>query len=197
MRVELNRGGFASPYATGGGGTVLEHAYGAVLLAALLQGVPVSGLGNEVRPREVRFQQSATCPVDDLVVLGDCPTGPRTIYIGVRRAPTIAAGSPAFVELLVDYLRMVVDRQAGLDVGRERLGLAVASPHKGASQVRQLGFFARRRPDNTSFRAYVGEPMATSRDVRTRLGHLDAAVAKAVTQACVLLAGQGSGTLAF
>jgi hypothetical protein len=35
----------ASPYATGGGGTVLEHDFGAVLLAHLLLGDLVPALG--------------------------------------------------------------------------------------------------------------------------------------------------------
>jgi hypothetical protein len=89
-RVRLGEVGLASPYATGGGGTVLEHAYGATLLAALLQGHPVVGLGDDVTPREVCFQQGAVAPVDDLVVVGTCPTGSRSIYngcVGRRRSP--------------------------------------------------------------------------------------------------------------
>jgi hypothetical protein len=40
--------GYASAYSTGGGGVVLEHAYGGALLAELLLGGPVTGLGNDV-----------------------------------------------------------------------------------------------------------------------------------------------------
>jgi hypothetical protein len=53
-------GGGASPYATGGGGTRLEHRYGAVLLAALLTGDPVSELGDDVT--DARTRASRTLP---------------------------------------------------------------------------------------------------------------------------------------
>ncbi|MEV4199638.1 PIN domain-containing protein [Micromonospora globbae] len=157
------------------------------MLAALLQGHPVAGLGNDVTPREVRFQQAAVSPVDDLVVVGDCPTGLRSIYVGVRRAPTIAGGSLPFVALLVDYLRMVVDRQPELDADRERLGLAVAAPHQGASEITQLAFLARKHPDDASFRAVISAPRHTNGKVRTRLGHLDSAVQAAAERGGALL----------
>ncbi|MFI7081281.1 hypothetical protein ACIBO1_28665 [Micromonospora sp. NPDC049903] len=158
---------------------MLEHAYGATLLAALLQGNPIAGLGNDVTPREVRFQQGAVAPVDDLVAVGTCPAGSRSIYVGVRRTPTIAGGSPPFVALLVDYLRMIVDRETALDADYERLGLAVAAPHPGADQVAQLAFLARKRPDDASFRQLVFAARHTNRKVRARLDHLDGAVRSA------------------
>ncbi|WP_431948042.1 PIN domain-containing protein [Micromonospora marina] len=177
-----NDRGYASPYSTGGGGTTLEHAYGAMLLAALLLRHPVVGLGDEFTVREVRFQQGATCPVDDLVVLGDCPPISRTMYVGVRRAPTIGGGNASFVTLLVDYLRMVIDRHAGLDTDRERLGLAVAAPHTGAVEVAQLASLARRQPDDLAFRRAVAAPRATNAKIRTRLQALDDAVTTAAAQ---------------
>jgi hypothetical protein len=76
--------GFASPYATGGGGTVLEHPCGAVLLAALLLRHPVLGLGDGFTLREVRFQQGATCPVGDLVVSRRRRAVRRDLLLGVR-----------------------------------------------------------------------------------------------------------------
>ncbi len=45
----------ASPYSTGGGGTVLEHRYGAVLLAALLTGDPVPALAGAFTVTDVAF----------------------------------------------------------------------------------------------------------------------------------------------
>src|SRR5437763_7377116 len=82
----------ATPYATGGGGTVLEHRYGAVLLAHLLTGDPIPALGDDVAPAMVMFQTSAHSPVDDLVVIGRSPDGTeRRISIGVRRAPSLVA----------------------------------------------------------------------------------------------------------
>jgi predicted negative regulator of RcsB-dependent stress response len=185
--VESSEGGFASPYATAGGGTGLEHAYGAVLLAALLASQPVPSLGDEFTPREVRFQQFATCPVDDLAVVGDGPTGSRMLSIGVRHDPKIAGGSDPFVKLLVDYLHVVVDRQVELEADRERLGLAVAAPHAGANEVAQLAFWARRRPDDAAFRAFITAPKHTNGKVRARLRHLDNAVQAAAKKAGIPL----------
>jgi hypothetical protein len=67
---EAGADGSASAYSTGGGGVVLEHAYGGALLAELLLGGPVAGLGDDVSPLRIGFQQSAYSPVDDLMVAG-------------------------------------------------------------------------------------------------------------------------------
>ena len=177
--------GHASPYATGGGGTVLEHAYGGALLARLLQQGPVRGLGDDVTPIQVRFQQAASAPVDDLVVVGQCATGERALFVGVRRNPTIGASSPAFVSLLVDYLRMVVDHRAEFDADRWRLGLAVAAPHTASAEVATLAWLARRQSGNALFRAAVAAPRATTTRIRERLRRLDAVVAAAVAQGAI------------
>lgn len=177
--------GHASPYATGGGGTVLEHAYGGALLARLLQQGPVRGLGDDVTPIEVRFQQAASVPVDDLVVVGQCATGERALFVGVRRNPTIGASSPAFVSLLVDYLRMVVDHRAEFDADRWRLGLAVAAPHTASAEVATLAWIARRQRSNALFRAAVAAPRATTARIRERLRTLDAVVAAAAAQGAI------------
>ena len=173
----------ASPYATGGGGTVLEHAYGAVLLAALLQRSPVRGLGDDVTPVGVEFQQGANQPVDDLHVIGECPTGTRLLSVGVRRDPTIGARSPTFVNLLADYLRLLVNRREDIDADRWRLGLAVAAPHTASAEVATLAWIARRQRSNERFRAAVTTPRATTGKVRQRLASLDAAVTAAATEA--------------
>ena len=78
----------AAPYATGGGGTALEHRYGAVLLCNLLTGDPISELGDDTIPISVRFQASAFSPVDDLVIVGRTTDDEeRRVSIGVRRSP--------------------------------------------------------------------------------------------------------------
>src|SRR5213592_4795288 len=93
--------GAAAPYATGGGGTVLEHRYGAVLLAHLLTGDPVTELGDDVAPVRVAFQARAFSPVDDLVVGGRAADGrERRVSIGVRRAPSLVPSEEASVQLL-------------------------------------------------------------------------------------------------
>src|SRR5450759_3603018 len=82
-------GPIASPYSTGGGGTALEHRYGAVLLSPLLTEDPVPMLGDDVVLYEVHFQAaSAGSPVDDFVLTGVAPDGSRRrLSLAVRRAP--------------------------------------------------------------------------------------------------------------
>lgn len=175
--------GFASPYSTGGGGTDLEHAFGALLLAGMLQGHPIPTLGDEITPREVRFQQAAFCPVDDLAVRGDGPTGSRTVFIGVRRSPTIGPGSNAFVRLMADYLQVVVSHRDALDSGAERLALAVAAPCVPADELEVLAGIARRQPDDVRFREAVQAPRATNGKIRARLKLFDQVVTAAATTA--------------
>jgi hypothetical protein len=98
---ESGASGYASAYSTGGGGVMLEHAYGGALLAELLLGGPVTGLGSDVTPMQIGFQQSAHSPVDDLMVAGEGPGGQRTLFIGVRRRPSIGASQKPFVKLMV------------------------------------------------------------------------------------------------
>jgi hypothetical protein len=49
----------SSPYATGGGGVVLEHEYAASALASLLLAQPIEGLGDEFTLLSVAMQQGA------------------------------------------------------------------------------------------------------------------------------------------
>ncbi|MGW4343739.1 hypothetical protein ACWEL8_01350 [Streptomyces sp. NPDC004690] len=109
----------ASPYSTGGGGTVLEHRFGAVLLAHLLLGDPVPALGDEVTPVEVRFQDSHFSAVDDLIVDGNTADGAqRRLSIGVRRAPSFVTSDDSTADLLVSYLRVVTDHWDEASTGR-------------------------------------------------------------------------------
>ncbi|MFC8791910.1 hypothetical protein [Streptomyces cinereoruber] len=170
----------ASPYSTGGGGTVLEHRFGAVLLAHLLLGDPVPALGDEVTPATVRFQDSHFSAVDDLIVVGNTADGAqRRLSIGVRRAPSFATSDDSTADLLVSYLRVVTDHWDEASTGRWRLAVAVASPNPAVQQVRELAVIAHGQPDQESFRAAVEQAGRTSNAVRTRLTHLDALIAKA------------------
>jgi hypothetical protein len=142
---------------------VLEHAYGGALLAELLLGGPVAGLGDDVSPLRIGFQQSAYSPVDDLMVAGDGPGGQRTLFIGVRRRPKVGVSQKPFVKLMVDYLRVISEHGAELEAGSCRLGLAVEAPHTPAGEIAKLAYFARRQPDSRLFRAAVRAPRATLR----------------------------------
>ncbi len=173
----------AAPYATGGGGTVLEHRYGAVLLCSLLTGDPITELGDDAVPISVRFQASAFSPVDDLVIVGHTPDGEeRRVSIGVRRAPELVASEDASVHLLSSYLRVVTEHWDEVKKGRWRLALAVASPNPAVQQVRELAEIARATTDDMMFQAEVLRPKRTSSGVRKRLPHLTQLVATAVTR---------------
>ncbi len=174
----------AAPYATGGGGVVLEHRYGATLLASLLTGDPLPELGDDVVPVAVRFQAVAVSDVDDLFVTGRTQDGrERRVSIGVRRAPALTSGDAASVRLLGSYLAVVADQREEVAAGRWRLALAVASPNPAVRQVGELAAIARAATNEDRFRAEVARVGRTSQAVRNRLGHLDALVPTALRDA--------------
>jgi hypothetical protein len=136
-------GSAAASYSTGGGGVVLEHQYGATLLATLLTGDPLPELGDDVTPIVARFQASAVSAVDDLLISGRTPDGGvRQVSVGVRRAPKLvksetksAEGEGKSVRLVASYLKVVTGarfntnrrgRGAFLSVLRGRLAGAVS-----------------------------------------------------------------------
>jgi hypothetical protein len=101
----------APTYTTGGGGVVLEHRYGVVLLSTLITGDAVPELGRDATPVSVRFQASAHSPVDDLLVVGrTADGGKRQVSIGVRRAPTFRGSEEASARLLASYVKVVACR---------------------------------------------------------------------------------------
>jgi hypothetical protein len=101
------------PYASGGGGTVLEHLYGAVLLSSLLVGDPITELGDDATPLSVRFQGRRISPVDDLVLSGSARDEERRVSIGVRRAPDVTTSDNKTARLLAAYVQLVAERWEG------------------------------------------------------------------------------------
>jgi hypothetical protein len=101
-----------SPYSTGGGGTILEHRYGAVLLSHLLTGTPVPGLGDAVTPVRIRFQARPVSRVDDIVVVGAAPNKMEVVLsIGVRRKPKLVPSEAVSVKLISDFLHVARTRR--------------------------------------------------------------------------------------
>lgn len=99
-----------SPYSTGGGGTVLEHQFGAVLLSYLLSGDPVPGLGGDAVLHSVRFQAKVDSPVDDFLLLGVTPDHESCrLAVGMRRAPKLTSTDTETAELLESYLRALAE----------------------------------------------------------------------------------------
>src|SRR2546427_12777184 len=167
----------SAPYATGGGGTVLEHRYGAVLLGTLLTGDPVPELGADATPISLRFQASAFSPVDDLLVVGRTPDGEeRRLSVGVRRSPTFVTSERASADLLSSYLRVVTEHWAEVRDGRWRLGLATASPNTAVQQLRELAVIASGTADESLFRTEITRPGRIKPAVRQPPVHSDALV---------------------
>lgn len=170
----------ASPYSTGGGGTVLEHRYGALLLSHLLTADPLAELGDDVTPREIAFQASAFSAVDDLVVSGYSANGAeRRVSIGVRRDPSFIRSDKSSVDLIGSYLRVIEHHSLEVSSGQWWLALAVASPNAHVQQIRQLASIARDVTDEGHFRAEVARSGRTTQGVRDRLAHFDRVVASA------------------
>ncbi|MBT2367134.1 hypothetical protein J7E88_17925 [Streptomyces sp. ISL-10] len=188
----------ASPYSTGGGGTVLEHRYGALLLSHLLTADPVTELGDDVTPHEIGFQASAYSAVDDLVLSGRSVDGTQCqVSIGVRRDPSFVASDQASVELIGSYLRVMHDHAQEVDEGRWRLALVVASPNPHVRQLRELAGIARDTLDEKQFRSEVSRAERTNRGVRERLRHFDAVVASAAMGAGAKMNGMPTAELTW
>lgn len=170
----------ASPYSTGGGGTVLEHRYGALLLSHLLTGDPLTELGDDVTLHEVAFQASAVSAVDDFVVTGFAPDGSkRTVSIGVRRDPSFVPSDTASVELIGSYLRVLRDQAPQVASGRWQLGLTVSGSNAHVKEIAELATIARDVADERAFRSAVAFPGRTNQANRRRLEYLDEVVAAA------------------
>src|ERR1700733_8994974 len=151
-------GGPASPYSTGGGGTVLELRYGATLLSALLTGDPLPELGDNVIPISVRFQAGPESAVDDLLIVGRTPNGGvRRVSVGVRRVPEFTSKHHKTAALLAGYVRIVAEHWDAVRVGGWRLALATGSRDKPLTLVDDLAMIAASTPNDLGFRAAVGQ----------------------------------------
>jgi hypothetical protein len=175
----------SSPYATGGGGTVFEHRFAATVLAALLVGDPIPGLGDEFTVERVAFQASTESAVDDLVVTGAMSRNGavehRTLAIGVRHDPTIGPSDAKFVKLLRDCLVTLERHAAAFDKGAYRLAIVVAAHHVGAAEASQLADLARKFATSADFYNAVTSPGKFAEKLRTRLTLLEEATAAAQT----------------
>lgn len=169
----------ASPYSTGGGGTVLEHRYGAVLLSHLLTGTPVPGLGDAVTPVRIRFQARSVSRVDDIVVVGIAPDQVEVACssVGVRRQPRLVPSEADSVKLIGDFLHVARAKQALVDSGRWRLALAVVSSCVPAQQLKVLAEVAAAAGSWTELQDRLCRPGSVQAPARNRLVQVEAIVA--------------------
>jgi hypothetical protein len=163
--------GAASPEATGGKGTVAELRFGARMLAALLAGEPVVGLGGALVPTQVTFQ--ADSPVDDVVVTAEGAGAVVTWHVAGRLTPRLGPSSAETVALFGRFLRIVAESPKAVASGATRLGLAVAAPHGPSVELARLCEIA--RGPETAFRDAVAR---RSGPIRRRLRLVDGLVAK-------------------
>lgn len=174
-------GSASSPYSTGGGGTALEHRYGAVLLSHLLTEDPVPMLGDDVVLREVHFQAaSAGSPVDDFMLTGSADDeSRRRLSVAVRRVPSFIASDEPTVKLLADFLKVVTGEWNEVSTGQWRLGLVVADRARSVEEVEGLCEIAQAVGDASAFSREVAIAGRTTAAVRDRLPHVTAAVSMA------------------
>ena len=166
-----------SPYATGGGGTVLEHRYGALLLSHLLTGDPLPELGSDATVVHVACQASAESDVDDFMVVGRGGDGlERRAFVAVRRAPKLVPSDKRSVSLIATYLPSLADDWSDIRSGRLRIALA-GTPTNPIIQLGVLAEIARAAPNEKVFRAAIARTRRTIRAVRDRLVALDKVLA--------------------
>ena len=175
----------APPYSTGGGGIVLEHRYGALILSHLLTGDPVPELGNDATITCIAFQAETESAVDDLLIEGHGADGEvRRASVAVRRRPKLIPSDQRSIDLVASFLSVLRERSDDVASGRWRLALA-STPINSVRQVGELAAMARTTPEAGAFRRAVGQPGRTTQSVRRRLEYLDQVLKRAAQQADV------------
>ncbi|MDB5448556.1 MAG: hypothetical protein JWQ97_3873 [Phenylobacterium sp.] len=179
--VSRSDGAGVSPYSTGGGGTVLEHRYAAVILSSLLTGDSLDELGDPVLvPDAIKLQASAFSKVDDILITARPSQSDDDfqVCIGVRRDPDIVPSDDASVALIGSFLAEISERWLEIQAGRHRLVLAVAQRSVHGDEVARLAHIAAGRGPG-EFRTEAAQSGPTNARVRARLDQLDRVVVKA------------------
>lgn len=162
-----------SPYSTGGGGITLERRVAAGYLALLLTGETAPELGGDRRITEVAFQQAPRVAVDDLVVSAarDSEGAPSLrLAVGVRRRPSLVRSDESTRNLMVDYVRALLQLP---DDGREhRLGLAVGGKQTQTDQLAELADAARAQATASAFFELLTTPNRFAKALVDRLTHV-------------------------
>ncbi|WP_203183099.1 hypothetical protein [Streptomyces pratensis] len=170
-----------SPYSMGGGGTVLEHRYAAVLLSTLLTGSSLDELGDAlIEPVEIRLQASQFSPVDDIMIIGRRQRGGDefTVCVGVRRDPSFVPSHEPTVKLVGSYLREVTEHWGEVESGHRKLVLAAVDRSVHAFQVGALTRIANGK-GLAAFRDATSRSGPTNAELRARLHQFDQVVAEA------------------
>lgn len=160
-------------YSTGGGGTVLEHRYGAYVLAHLLAGAPLNELHDHAVLVDVHFQARHVSAVDDFLIRGALGDGTEVrLAVAVRRNPKVQALDSDTQALVASFLRALDDNFDAATKGVWRCALASAITSGHARELLDLTGHARGASDVAGFRAAV-----PNRPLRDRLKQVDKLVA--------------------
>lgn len=172
-----------SPYSTGGGGVTLERRVAAGYLALLLTGHTAPELGDARRITEVAFQQAPRVAVDDLVISAasdDEGAHSLRLAIGVRRRPNLVRSDESTRNLIVEYVRTVLQLP---DDGREhRLGLAVGGKQTQTDQLAELADTARAQATASAFFDLLNTPNRFEKALVGRLAHVSDLVKHALVE---------------
>jgi len=170
----------ASPYATGGGGTRLEHRLGTVLLVQLLTAQPVFEL-DERAPERVAFQQAPAATVDDLIVTARAAEDAAWVRldIAVRRTPNFVRSHTKTADLVRALVQADLDAERNADpLVERRLAVAVSGQQKHAQEIAELAVVARGQSNAKEFVNLVRTPGKFR--TQPRLNHLIDMVADAL-----------------
>lgn len=150
----------ASPYSTGGGGFTFEHRVGALLLARMLTGGPVTAMDDRA-PQSVAFQQSPVAFADDLVVTTPAADGVTTVRldIAVRRTPRFIKSHKTTCDLVETLVRADLAAEGEGDPTLDhRLVVAVSGRQTHAQQIADLALVARGQASAEAFEALIRTP---------------------------------------
>lgn len=167
----------SSPLSSGGAGTIMENQTAAVVLARLLFGGSVIGVGNIA---QVRLQGAAAGhSLDDIVAFQSAADRPRT-EIQVKRTVSPVPSNKEFVSVVEQCLRGLDEYGDGIDNGEVHFCLAAAGPVNPLDQLRELTGLARAHNIYSSL-AKVLVPKVTAKAVCDRFGNVKQTITDVLT----------------
>jgi hypothetical protein len=186
-----------STYSTAGGGTVLEHRYGAVLLSYLLSGSVLPELGRTSALLSIEFQSSKT-PTDDFLVTGTDIDGRLShCSIGARRNPLLRASSPDSVKLIRRFMETIEQKRPQFETFDWWVCLAAAVSSLHAHELNELAAIAYGSESVTKFRARFDVDGPPNLQIRNRLAELDKIMKALVDGDDCLTWSNGSDDLSY
>lgn len=155
----------------------MEYQTAAVVLARLLFGGSVIGVGNIA---QVRLQGAAAGhALDDIIALQGIAETPRT-EAQVKRTVSPVPSNKEFVSVVEQCLRGLDEYGNDIDNGEVHFCLAAAGPVGPLGQLRQLTELARVHNTYASLKAVL-VPKVTARAVCDRFGHVKQTIANVMT----------------